>query len=84
MPDWIYPAASPRTKLFGQQIDIEFDELNMARLLRLAKAMDLGTTLVDYLSRKAIHDKRPSTCQPKSPRESERCAGSPSRWARPS
>ena len=83
MPDLIYLGASPRTKLFGQQIDIEFDELNMARLLRLAKAMDLGTTLVDNLSRRAIRDKRPDV-QAKSVRESGHCARSPSRWARPS
>ena len=83
MPDWIYPAASPRTKLFGQPQGIEFNKLNMARLLRLAKAMDLGTTLVDNLSRRAIRDKRPDV-QAKSVRESGHCARSPSRWARPS
>jgi hypothetical protein len=57
--DWIYLGASPRTKLSGPPLDIDLDKLKMPRLRRLAKAMDLGTALASYLSRKTRYDNDP-------------------------
>ena len=67
--DWIYLGASPRTRLSGPPLDIEFEKLNMPRLRRLAKAMGLGTALADYLSRKALHDNSPDVQANTSTRE---------------
>jgi len=57
--DWIYLGASPRTKLSGPPLDIELAKLNMPRLKRLAKTMNLGVHLTAYLSRKTAYDNDP-------------------------
>ena len=57
--DWIYLGASPRTRLSGPPLDIDLDLLSLPRLRRLAKAMNLGKALADYLERKTSHDNDP-------------------------
>ena len=57
--DWIYLGASPRTKISGPPLDLALDRLNLPRLKRLAKAMDVRAALDAYLSRKEIFDRDP-------------------------
>jgi hypothetical protein len=57
--DWIYLGASPRTKISGPPLDLALDRLNLPRLKRLAKAMDLRAALDGYLSHKESFDRDP-------------------------
>lgn len=53
--DWLYLARSPRSTLSPPSLhDIEVDELNKARLRRLAKAMGLEQTLTQWRGGKFV------------------------------
>jgi hypothetical protein len=58
--DWIYLGASPRTKLSGPPLDIDLESLDIARLTRLSKHMNLASELKDYLVRKRKYDADPN------------------------
>lgn len=53
---WLYFAASPRSSMSQPPLDVDLEDLSMARLQRLAKAMEIGSRFVDWLSVKRKHD----------------------------
>lgn len=57
--DWIYLGASPRTRLAGPPLDIDLDRLDLSRLTRMAKYMELVVELKAYLARKRKYDRAP-------------------------
>ncbi|MGH8227086.1 MAG: hypothetical protein ACREU3_04135 [Steroidobacteraceae bacterium] len=58
--DWLYLARSPRSTLSPPSLqDVEIDELNNARLRRLAKAMGLEQTLTQWREGKFVLRARP-------------------------
>jgi len=57
--DWIYLGASVRTKISSPALDMDFSKLNVPRLKRLAKSMNLQALLKKYLDRKFRYDHDP-------------------------
>jgi hypothetical protein len=57
--DWIYLGASVRTKISSPALDMDFSKLNVPRLKRLAKSMNLQALLKEYLDRKFRYDHDP-------------------------
>jgi hypothetical protein len=57
--DWIYLGASVRTKISSPALDMDFLKLNLPRLKRLAKSMNLQALLKEYLARKFRYDHDP-------------------------
>lgn len=57
--DWIHLGASPRTRLAGPPFDIDIDLLDLRRLTRLAKEMELESELRAYLASKRRYDRAP-------------------------
>ena len=57
--DWIYLGASVRTKISSPALDMDFSKLNVPRLKRLAKSMNLQALLKEYLARKSRYDHDP-------------------------
>lgn len=57
--DWIYLGASPRTRVAGPPLDIDFSRIDSAKLTRLATRMNLKSELKSYLTRKRQYDRSP-------------------------
>lgn len=55
--DWIYLGASRWTRLAGPPLDIDSDLLDLRRLTRLAKQMELESELNAYLDSKRRYDR---------------------------
>jgi hypothetical protein len=60
---WLYLAASAHSSLGAPPLDIDLDELNAARLKRLAKAMKLSSELEQWMTTKRAHDRSPSVIE---------------------
>ncbi|AMN45740.1 hypothetical protein ACG33_01181 [Steroidobacter denitrificans] len=60
---WIYLANSPRSNLSAPPLDIDLDDLNLPRLQRLAKAMQLEDALNKWLEVKHAYDESPSVAE---------------------
>lgn len=57
--DWLHLAESPRSKLSMPPLDVDFSEMNIKRLHRLAAKMKLGDALRNYIERVERYNEDP-------------------------
>ncbi len=57
--DWLYLANSPHSKLRPPPLDMEFDRLDLGKLRRIVKAMDIDPALATWRDQKIAYDGDP-------------------------
>lgn len=61
--DWLYLANSPRSTMTPPPLDLEIDQLDAARLHRIARAMKIEGVFQDWRSRKSHYDGDPEVIE---------------------